>query len=270
MRRALYVFLGLMATAYGFEEKPWLGNLWEFYLDTGYMFSRYDSVANSTKHLKAPSNNNVFSVDIGLVPIDSWDAAIEVDFAQTPRQSLGRRSVAAQVRTLWLNDIIGDFVSLTTGFSVRQTSYRSLHDISCPYSARWDFEINSAMGKEWGCGPNWCMRLYGLGAVGQGSRGSPWTRAKVAYQIHQLESHIWEFFSLGYWGFGRRREVNINHFNGWGFYDHSSIDLGFGYLYELGVWGRLRFDYSHCIHARVYPRGTNSFIIGYHLPFSLF
>ncbi len=270
-KAALTLMCSLVASAYGFEEKPWFGELWEFYLDGSYNYSRYDSVANAVKPLKDPSNNHLFTFDLGLVPLEDWDATLEVEFADTPSQSLGRRSVAAQLRTLWLNDIIGDAVSFSTGILVQQTSFNSLRDISSPHSARWDFELHGAVGKEWACGADWCTRLYGMGALGQGSSGSPWTRADVVWQLHKHQSHTWEFYSLGYWGFGKRHEVNIHKFKkGWGSYDHSSIDVGLGYLYQFSVWGTLRLDYAYRVYAYVFPRGVNSLTVSYHFPFSMF
>lgn len=272
LQRALPIFAGLSMTAivHGFEEKPWLGNLWEFYLDAGYAFSRYSSVANANPPLKHPSNDNLIGFDFGLSPAEEWDVAMEVEFVQTPRQRWGRRSTAIQVRKLWLDDTIGDALSLTTGATVRLTSYNSLRDISCPYSARWDVEFHSAVGKEWNRASAWTTRFYGVGAVGQGSWGAPWTSVKLAFDVNKVDVHQIEFYALGYWGFGRRHTVDISHFKGWGSYDHSSVDLGLGYFYYLGAWGHLRLDYFHRVYARVYPRGVNSLMLSYHLPFSLF
>ncbi len=267
---AITLFVGSFhAVLDGFEEKPWLGNQWEFFVDAGYSFSRFSTVANSTSHLRHPSNDNLFVLDLGFVPVDGWEAALEVEFAQTPRQSLGRRSAAAMLRMRLLDDIMGDLISLTIGGSIRQTAFVSLKDISCPSSARWEVELHTAIGKEWSTGAYWMSRVYGIGAIGQGNRGSPWTKAKVAFDLNKPESHSWEFYSVGYWGFGRKHEVNIEHFKNWGSYDHSSVDIGVGYLQHIDQWGHFRFDLFHRIYAHVYPRGTTGVSVAYHLPFSL-
>ena len=277
-RQLILFCCSLCTVVFGFEEKPWLGNQWEFFIDGSYSFSRFKTVANSTTHLQHPSNDNLFVIDLGFVPVDGWEAALEAEFAQTPRQSLGRRSVAAMVRMRLLDDIIGDFMSLTVGGSIRQTAFVSLRDISCPSSARWEVELHSAIGKEWSSGEAWTSRVYGIGSIGQGSRGSPWTKAKIAYDLNRPHSsswstswsHSWEFYSQGYWGFGRKHEVNIDHFKNWGSYDHSSIDLGIAYLQRLREWGHLRFDLFHRVYAKTYPRGVSGIAVTYHLPFSFF
>jgi hypothetical protein len=254
-----------------FEEKPWLGNQYEFVLDSSYSYSRFSKVANAKRQLKEPFNVNLLCFDLAFCPVDGWEIAFEADFAATTKQSFGRRSLAAMLRARFLDDIVGDPVSLTAGLIARMTSHNSLKDISCPSSARWDVELHSAVGKEWSTGANWSMRLYGIGAVGQGSHGWPWAKAKAAFGIQQPIASAWEIYSLGYWGFGPKDSVNIRHFhNGWGSYNHSSIDAGVGYTYCFEVWGSLRFDVFHRFYAHVYPKALTGAAITYHLPFSPF
>lgn len=272
MRRRLLCLagLGFLNAVHAFEEKPWLGNFLEFYLDSSFTYYRFRHVENAIKQPKTPSNNYLLNFDLGFTPFDGWEVAAECELAQTPRQNFGRRSLAVQLRTRWMDDIMGDPVSWTTGVTARQVASDSVHDISSPYAAPWDFELHAAIGNEWSHGPFWYMRWYGVAALGQGNRGSPWTRARLAFELNRDNRHQLEFFGDGYWGFGRRRRVDIQHFNGWGKYDHSSVDLGFGYRYVVGVWGYLWLEYSHRVYARSYPQAQNTFQIGYHLPFSFF
>jgi len=271
MGKITAVFLiSCVASLAAFEEKPWLGNQFEFYLDSSYSYSRFTKVAQPVKQLKHPFNANLLSFDLGFCPVDGWEVAFEAEFAATTKQCFGRRSLAGMLRTRWLDDIVGDPVSLTTGVIARMTSHNSLRDISCPSSARWDVELHSAIGKEWSSGADWSMRLYGIGAIGQGSRGSPWTKAKAAFGIRQSVSSAWEVYSLGYWGFGNKNKVNISHFHGWGSYNHSSVDVGAAYIYCLEVWGNLRLDFFYRFYAYVYPKGLIGGAITYHLPFSFF
>ncbi len=265
--RTLLVLCSASMGLFGFEEKPWLGNTLEFYVDSAYSFYRFSSVANAKPGLHRSFNANLLTFDLG-VPIDAFEGALELEFADTTKQSLGRRSVAVMFRMRWLDDIVGDPVSLTTGVSVRQTAYASLKDISCPSSSRWDFEAHAAVGKEWSSGADWMSRVYGIGALGQGVNGLPWTKAKLAYDLHQPGSHIWEFYGLGYWGFGSRHTVHIHHFHGWGPYNHSSVDLGLGYAFLFGEWGYLRFDLYQRVYSKVYPSYQTGVVAMYHFPFS--
>lgn len=270
MKRYFFFVLGCIATLEAFEEKPWLGNQWEFFLDTSYSYSRFNKVSKAVHQLHSPFNENLLSFDFGFDPIDGWEAVFEFELAGTTAQSFGRRSVALMARTRWLDDIIGDPVSLTTGVSARLTSHSSLHDISCPSSARWDFEAHSAVGKEWDTCSNWKLKCYGLAALGQGSWGLPWLRAKAVFDARPASSCGWEIYSLGYFGFGGRHRVNINIFDGWGKYSHRSIDLGLACLYFFDFWGHLRLDVFYRLYAYVYPQALRGFMFTYHLPFSFF
>lgn len=271
MRRALCLWaLGVSSCIAAFEEKPWLGDFLDFYLDTSYTFYRFRHVQDAVKQPKHASNNHLVAFDLGFFPFDGWEAAAELEFAETPRQPYGWRSIAVQVRNRWLNDIMGDPISLTTGFNIRTVSHKSVKDISSPYAAPWDFEANCSIGNEWSHGAHWYMRWYGVGALGQGNQGSPWTRGKLAFELNRDNHHQVFFFGDGYWGFGHRRRVKIKHFHGWGKYDHSSVDLGAGYRYVTDVWGYFWIEYAHRVFARSYPQAQNAIQVGYHLPFSFF
>ncbi len=259
----------LAAAACGaFEEKPWFGNQWEFRLDTAYTYSRFTSVQNALQPLKSPSNNQDLLFDLGFCPEDGLDVETEVEFAHTPRQLWARRSVGIQARFRLLDDLIGDPVSLSIGGSLRLVANNSIKDISSPYAARWNAEIHTAIGKEWSSGPSWRMRIYGLGTIGQGNRGSPWTRARLALANNEEDGKEVEIFAEGYWGFGSQQKVNINDFHGWGKIDHSSVDLGVGYHQHFPVWGTLGIDYAYRVYARSYPKAASTLTLFYKLPFS--
>lgn len=269
LRMSIITLMASVSLA-AFEEKPWLGDFLSFYLDSSYTYSRFRHVQNAVVQPRSASNNQLIAFDLGFIPFDGWEAAAELEFAHTPRQSWGRRSIAFQVRNRILDDIIGDPISLTVGGSIRQVAGVSVRDISSPYAARWDFEVHTAIGNEWSYGPTWYMRWYGVGALGQGNRGSPWTRARLVFELNRSDRHQISLFSAGYWGFGNRHKVDIQHFTGWGKINHSSVDIGFGYRYVTEVWGYLWLEYGHRILARSYPQRQNSIQIGYHLPFSFF
>lgn len=271
MKRRSFLLAAFFSTSLAaFEEKPWLADFLEFYLDSSYTYYRFRHVDDAVHQLHSPSNNNLLSFDVGFIPVDGWELALEAEFASTPRQSWGRRSVAGQIRVRWLDDIAGDPITLTTGLSVRQVAHVSVHDISSPYAARWDIEAHAAIGNEWSRGANWYMRWYGVGALGQGNTGSPWTRGRAAFELNRDNHHQIEFFGIGYWGFGHRRKVNIEHFRGWGHIDHASIDLGVGYRYVTDFWGYFWIEYAHRVLAKSYPMAQNTIQIGYHFPFSFF
>jgi hypothetical protein len=251
------------------EQKPWLGDQWEFKFIPTYTYSRYRNVQGAHPQLRSVSNDNVLSLDLGWMPGENFDIYAELEFAKTPRMK-GFRSGALQGRYLWMSDVVGDPVSLTTGLVVRGVSGKGLRDVSTPYHAQADFELHSAVGKEWGDEMTWGFRSYALAAVGMANRGYPWARGliSIAGNFHdQLRLNI---FTEGYFGFGPERVVNTRHFNGYANVYHQSIDVGAQFDYLFDIWGTLRFAYTRRVFAKSFPTQVNFFTVSYILPFSAF
>lgn len=255
---------------FGLPQEPWLGNVYEFFFDAHYTFSFYTHVANGRPSTKHSSYDHQFLGGIGFTPSQYWDLDLEVEVTNTTTLSWNLRSVALQGRYLWLDDVIGDPISLTTGLSLRGVPHRNLRDTSCPYPGEADIELSLCAGKEWSTGPFWTARVYGLGAVGIANRGSPWTRLFCALEGNYDDRHQFQLSARGEFGFGAENFVNVDHFRGYGNIHHQSVDLGAAYRYQFLVWGRLSFEYVYRIYAHAYPERVNYFTLWYHLPFSLF
>ncbi len=268
--KSLFLFPCLMAPsmAMTLEQQPWFGSVYEFHFLGGYAFSRFDQVAGGTPQLTKPFNSNVVYLGLDFTPAPVWAVDVDMQFADTTQMSFNFRTAAGQVRYLWLDDLVGDAISLSTGGNFRATSSHALHDISCPSRTNLDFELNLALGKEFEANPSWLFRLWGFGAVGQGISGSPWVRAIAAIETNILEQHKLGIFAEGNNGFGSRRHVDINDFDGYAKIRYKSIDLAFRYGYRLGVWGTIRAEYAHRFLAKAYPENVNTWAISYLLPFS--
>jgi hypothetical protein len=265
---ALSILLPQLVSA--LPKKPWFGNVYEFFFDQSYTFSFYRQVANGEPGTKHSSNDNQFLTQLGVTPSDVWDVAIEAEVSDTTRQSWNLRSIALQGRYLWLDDILGDPVSLVTGASARWVHHSSLRDISCPYAADANFELTASVGKEWSHGPFWDVRTYAFGAAGMANKGSPWTRFIAAVEFNQLDTNRFELFTRGYFGFGGKNSVNVDNFHGYGSIHHQSVDVGAAYRRVFDIWGMLSFEYAYRVYAHAYPERTNYFTLWYHLPFSFF
>ena len=127
------------------QVQPWFHEIYEFTFTPSYTYSRYRDVQNGHPQLKSASNDHLIAFDLGISPMQKWDVDADLEFADTPRQSLGFRSSALQLRYQWLDDIAGDPVSVTTGISGRGVGGHSLKDVSCPYHSYANFELNSAV-----------------------------------------------------------------------------------------------------------------------------
>lgn len=266
--RKLFFLLPLSLGA--LEIKPWFDNLWEFNFTPSYTYSRYRDIQNGHPQLKSPSNDHLIKFDLSFSPSPYWEISADMEFADTPRQSMGFRSTALQARYLWLNDIVGDPVSLTTGVSARMVGSHSLKDVSCPYHFHANYELNTSIGREWSRGVNWDFRIFGFGAVGMANRGFPWTRALLMIEGQWQEAHRLGLFGEGYFGFGQQGRVNTDRFNGYANIHHRSLDTGVSYTYVFEVWGEISLAYTRRLFAKSFPQNVNFFTIAYRFPFSAF
>ncbi len=271
MRKGLFLMpLSFLSTLGGLEIQPWFCSLWEFTFTPTYTYGHFNSVQNSHPQLRKPFNEHLLAFGLEVSPSPNWDIDGDTEFADTSVQSMGLRSGALQVRYLWLDDVMGDPVSLTTGLSVRGVSSRSLKDVSCPYHFHTNFEAHSSIGKEWDHGFDWRTRLYSSGALGIANAGYPWARAYVIFEGNVHSTHRFGIFAEGYFGFGNHKRVHMDHFNGYADISHQNMDMGVKYTYVFEIWGHLSFAYTRRLYARSFPENVNFFSVSYMLPFSLF
>lgn len=262
--------LTLSTTCFALEEKPWFGDSFELYFDATYDYNFFRKVDRATPQLSNTFNTHVLKGGLDVTAIETWNWEAELEFADTTPISWGYRSFALQIRKLWLDDICGDCVSLTTGLSYRDASSRMRKALSTPYHSRANFELNTSAGKEWSSGCYWFFRTYGNFAIGQGTSGSPWLRGDLYFLWNWQNQHQVRLYLESYWGLGKRITVPTNPFSGWDNIRHQSIDLGASYRLLFSCYGSLQFDYMYRIYARSYPEHVNLFLFTYHLPFSIF
>jgi hypothetical protein len=274
MKTRLHIWMGtalcLTSSGWTLETKPWLGNVYEFELQSAFAYSVFNKVEGASVQLRHPLHNRVIALDLGLTPSGQFDFQIEGEFAKVESINWGLRSGAVQGRFQFLDDISGDPVSLVMGLNVRGAPHRFLKSVSTPYASEFNLEITGAVGKEWSKEGQWTMRGYGFAAIGMGNRGYPWTRELLVWQQQWQNTHRLTLFAEGNIGFGPKQHVNVRHFNGWAKVQHQSIDLGLAYGYQLSVYGLLSATYAYRVFAHNFPEHVNFFMLSYCLPFSLF
>ena len=271
MKRWLLAIASFLCSASGFsiESLPWFGDVFEFHFLGSYSYSWFHSVQNAKPpfHQFFQSNLLYFGLDFSPSPV--WNIDTDLQFADTSKVSFNFRTAAVQVRYLWLDDIIGDPISLATGGSIRATASSSLRDVSCPSHGNVDFEVNFSLGKEFDVSDTWRYRAWIFGAVGHANRGSPWVRAIASFEMNVSDLHKWAIYASGVNGYGRHTHIDVDHFYGYARIREKAIDLGVRYGYRVGVWGTLRLDYLHRVLAKSAPQNVNTFMLSWLLPFSL-
>jgi hypothetical protein len=268
--RAL-ALVALLPAAWGtaIEVQPWFGDVYEFHFLQSYSYSWFNSVENSRPHYHNFFQCNLLYSGLEFASSPVWDIDGDIQFADTTMTSFNFRTMAMQIRYLWLDDIIGDPISFATGVSGRLTATSSLKDVSCPSHGNVDLELNFALGKEFDAADTWRFRAWMFGAVGHANRGAPWVRAIASVEMNRDDIHKWAVYATGINGYGRRTHINVNHFFGYAKYREKTIDLGIRYGYGIGVWGTLRLDYLYRVLAKTAPENVNTFIVSWLLPFSI-
>ncbi len=266
----LSAFLLLSTPAFTLEVKPWLGDKFAFTFESAFIYSRFNKVEGASKQLSRPLNNRDILFDLGYTLSSDFDVQLETEFGKTNDVNWALRSGALQARFQFLDDIIGDPVSLTLGVILRAAPDHFLKSVSTPYAAEFNTELTCSVGKEWSEEGAWTMRTYSLTALGQANRGYPWLRELLVWQYNLHDTHRFTFFGEGDFGFGGKQHVNVKHFRGWGKYQHQSIDLGLSYGYKISVYGVLTASYAHRIFAHNFPEHVNFFLLSYCFPFSIF
>jgi len=267
--RKIALLAFLPSCCFALEEDPWFSQLCEFVFRADYNYQFYSKIDHGSRSLDGTRHVHVVGGELELTIPETWNWQVELEFADTKPESFGYRSFALQVRKLWWDDVCGDPVSVATGFVYRDASSRLLKAQSTPYHARANFELNTAIGKEWDYSCYWAFRVYALGAIGQANKGAPWLRGDLVLSANYLDCHQWRLYAKSYFGLGSKETVSIDHFNGWANIHHQSVDVGGSYRFLMGMYGSFRFDYFHRVYAHSYPEHLNSFIVTYEIPSSV-
>jgi hypothetical protein len=267
MRRALLLLPSLL---FGLDREPWFTNMWEFNFRPKYTYSYYPSVQGAIQKHQTTSHDNFLTFDLGVCPLDSLSVDVDLEFADTPIQKMGYRSSAVQARYQWLDDIVGDFATITTGAIFRGVSRHGLKDPSCPYHSDVNGALNFSIGKEWDKDQYWTVRMFGYGAGGIANHGSCFAHYLVSIQTNTHNHHRFGLFNEGYFGFGHKESLNIDRFHGYASIHHQSLDVGIRYSYVFPIWGHFTLMYTRRVYAKLFPQDVNFFTMSYTLPFSFF
>ncbi len=263
-----YCFL-LSIPIWSIEFQPWVGNYLEFEWSNHLFYQTYSAV-DSNSYLKQRSASDLFlTTNLGNSIIPEGSIAIEATMAHTRQQRFDLDNIRLAGRYMWLDDILGDYLSLTTGLILTHAFKSSLYDISSFHHGRTEAELFVSVGKEISSlTKTWCSRWWSTGGIGIAEQGSPWLRAQFIYEHQICDRHRWRVFGKTLWGLGHHR-LCIQDFRGYGPVRHQSIDLGLGYTYLIKFFGSVSFEYSYRVYARNFPVQNHQFLLSLLYTFGL-
>ena len=266
---SLLVLLGVKGEA--FVEKPWFPFPYELHFRADYDLSYFPAVDGGYNPSNYSSWNHVLRGNLGFTSLSQIDFQLEAEGFITSKSNATMMSIGAQVRKLLYDDIQGDPVSLSVGFITRYVPDHARLDVFCPYAGLVNFELNSAVGKEFDHLQDWVYRFYGVATLGQSVVGRPWIKGDVAFEVNDRENcHQAGLKMLSGFGFGQYDRVNIDQFNGYATVWHQNIDLVAQYRRVFRIWGTLGVDLGYRLYAENYPRNELFARFSYDLPFSPF
>lgn len=252
------------------ETLPWFGNIMEFEFRTTYSYEHYAHVTECDAFGDYSSNDQLLNLSLALSPVSQWNGEVELLVAHTRAQGFQVAHLRATGRYLWLDDVVGDPISLTTGLSLTVPVKTSQQDISLGYHGDVEVEGHVAIGREITCCDTWLARAWVVGFAGIANIGSPWAGGEFAVEGNLCDTHRFRAFARGRCGFGDEcLDVTQDPFQSYARIGHRNVDVGARYTYVMCCGSQLSVEYFQRIYSHNYPDNVHAIGVCYFWPFSL-
>ncbi len=265
--KLIIALLLFQTAAYSADLIPWFPRDKELLGEASYRYQHSNKIDTTSGLVELDHNDHFLDLGISLSPEPSWYAAIHGSVAYSSNDLYLNEFQVALVH-LWLNDVVGDPVSLCTGAAIRIPSAHSLKNMSSPHYGNIEMLGICSIGKEFSTTESWSSRCWGTLYVGAANRGSPWATALLAWEKNFANQTLWRLYAEGLYGFGKK-EISLNNFDGYGSIQHRAIDLGLRYTHIFPINGNLFLDYKFRPYARDYPRGNHILSVNFQFPIGL-
>ena len=249
------------------EYAPWFDRVLEFEARGSAAYQAFNSVDSKGRSRSYKTRDLFSNLSLALaIPMASVE--LETLLARTHHRTFGFDNFKFTGRYLWMDDVVGDPASITSGLSLIFPYKRALHDVSSFHHGIFELESHVAVGKEYDCWDRWQFRHYGLFIAGIADRGSPWLALRYFAESRVLDRYSVQCFIRGLMGLGWRR-LHPHHFQGYGAVGHRSIDGGIRLSYQFDFEGQLFVEYVRRFYARNFPKDVNWVQITYLYPFGI-
>lgn len=272
----LIFVLNVFNHAYAIDYKPWYGRVYE--IDTAVdirfqLFDRVDSHQSSHHDLLHVSNkrkelDTFIALNAGTALDQDRAVELEVIGLQSRKQSFGMDAVRLSGRYRFLNDIVGDPVSLSTGLTVSTIFPNARKNIATFDHGGVALEGHLSVGREMSSGPLWTSRAYGVFAVGIADVGSPWLRANASLEHNFCDRHRLELFAESIWGLGGNH-LNLYRFRGYGSVNYQAVDLCSKYVFQADYGVLFSLGGGYRLYARNCPKNACFILLRLDYPLNL-
>lgn len=251
-------FLLISCSLGAIEYNPWPAQMLEFELIP-------DFAVTTAKDLRKEDLN----VNLAVMPTQRWQAQFECDFFDSSKRSPTYSHSSATLRYLWLDDVIGDPVSLITGCTIRSVSDAALLDPLTFYHSQVEFEGHIAIGTETAPCETWESRRWCALLLGVPTQGRLWGGFLAQSEWNFWDTHVLSCSLEAEANFGGKPLKASLPFHGYKDIAYQFVDLGAGYRYTFSDFGDLGFCYYCRVYAKNSPKNVQQFIFFIRYPFSL-
>jgi hypothetical protein len=267
-RSLIFGLLGLIfINCEAIEYTPWLGNFSEFEWRNSLLYQHYSHVASHSTFVKRHADDVFFTTSLSNA-LPDFGVELELTAARTRKQRGDIDNFRFAGRYVWLDDVAGDPISLTTGAVLTQCFISSLKDISSFHHGRGEAEVFVSLGKEKAQGVEWGSRYWTVLGIGVADRGSAWVRNNYGFDCRLCQLQEIRLLVNTLWGMGHQR-LRLHDFEGYGSLQHQSVDVGVRYTYLIDYVGNISLEYTYRPYARNFPAHTQRVMLTFLYTFGI-
>lgn len=237
------------------ELMPWHGQIYSVDFNGSLLFQDYSQL-DTRCGSRRPEFDGFYNLSALGVLREETTAEIELLVSDTRYRGFGLNALRLTGRYFWLNDIVGDPVSLVTGFTASKIFQASRRNVAIFDHGGIAGEAHVAIGKENSCEQFWINRAWAVLGLGVADVGSPWLRANLVFERNWWNIHQLKIFADTIWGFGGK-QLRIHPFRGYGSVNYQAIDVGLRYGFILPNNTFLGIAYARRVYGRNCPIHVN-------------
>ncbi|MBJ7449959.1 MAG: hypothetical protein JHC93_06325 [Parachlamydiales bacterium] len=257
--------LAISNIGFSLDYTPWYSETFQPEIGLKYTYSRFHEVKTDGGDFEKTQNDQYLSLWTQLTALPNFNFQIQTDFAHTQQSDLYWEDVAFLGNYLWLEDVVGDPISLSTGLTMTVVPLHiGLKDYSVVHHSNLDTEFTLCLGKEFSYRYQWLARFWAYVGIGQGIEGNPWLDGQIAFEQQVFERNILSFYAFASKGLGHKEW--LDSFPGYAKLDYEYFMGRAKYTHEFDLGGSFSLEYSRRFYVKNGPIKTNSWMISFNWP----
>lgn len=251
------------------EPLPWFGEDKQLISKATYAFRHSPSIKTATDTVNLNIDDHLISLAFALSPSPLWNGSFSATAAYDKTNALYFDRMELMVQRQWLDDIIGDPVSLVTNAILTVPSRESLHNITAMHYGELEGRLSVTIGKEITTGKTWSSRYWASLCYGIANKGSPWINSYIAAEKRFNDKNRIRIFGKGNYGFSSHELTTTSDFPGYASIKHQFINCGVRYTHRFPLVGDLYIQYAYRPYAKYTPRQTQTVTISFLYPINI-